>query len=1256
MKVSKERYFLVIVLALIMGLILFFWWRQRGAGEAVAEADQAQIEATSEEPAISEELTELLETSDLSDPVVRERIAGQVKAREEAIREATHARAKQLGIPTREVLDDGTIIELQGFDDDGPIYFSSLNVNAAISSGASQIRGQAAPYDLDGTGVTVGVWDGGVAKTSHREFQNGRVREMDNVESEDHPTHVIGTITADGIDSKAMGMAPESEVMSYDWNFDISEMLLAGAGSATEKDKLSISNHSYGIMAGYEQFKYWCGGRIRDEDWGRGRRPIEEKFGRYSDRSKVIDTVAFSMPCLTSFFAAANDRDHNPEPRDWIKYLDGTGTFEKGDMQKKTEGGFIYDDDESPQGDGKYRNGYENIRGAGIAKNVITVGAVKDAVSGGSRSLEGATMTNFSSWGPTDDGRIKPDIVANGFEVHSPIVSGEYAAYSGTSMATPSAAGSAALLAELFQNEFEEKCMPSSLMKALLIHTADDLGTPGPDYSNGWGLINVKGAADIILAHKKHVDKTDPKADAKLIEGAILADKVPFTHRFQSDGSTPIRVTLCWTDPAGPAQGSDSRTSVLSHNLDLVITGPNGEVHEPYKMPYVGDWSLTKLEAGAIRGKNNTDNVEQVFDRARPTLNGPGLYKVTVSLDGSLKKTIARQNFSLVVTGGIALPKGKAAIELDESLGFGEVAVGRARTVNLQIRNVGDADLNVSGIDFAGNEEMSGSFSGVITAGASEAVAVTYTPVKAVEGMQPWFGTLRILSDATAGRTTVPLGRVVPGIDNDAPKLRLPQEGVAFETNYIDDLVDSEWSYDWEGESFTNRFAFNADWTVRIIVVDNPNYRTSDIQAGYSWRPIGPNQISITGPGKSEFSSEAINLKFTSASSFETTSPGGKAIQGRRYGEPKTPASYTENLAGMVFNYLYWERKGNTVSDFSSSFDQLFGQFFADGKIKSYLDDDTHGLWDNVTWKVHARNVVRLSNASTGKEIYLHLVAPRRDPGDPEPRHKSYVAVGWEGNNMLCCFTAPWEKSNPARDLTERQERPITGNFGGIEMVWCLPGDFERGSPETEAGRQTDERSHRVTLTKGFWIAKTETTQEQWKKVMGSNPGHFSGTNLPVEQVSWDDAQAWCKKMNALHPLPAGTEWGLPTEAQWEYACRAGTSGPYAGASLDALAWYDGTSGNTVQAVGTKSANPWGLHDMHGNVLEWCADGYTEAYPVGPVKDPRGAVGADGFRVLRGGAWESPDFGCRSASRFKFPPGTKQMNLGFRAAIVATEK
>ncbi len=1250
----KPRTVILVSVGLLAALAIFFWW-QRSSTIQNPDSDLTGTVGVEQEPAISEELTELLETSDLSDPAVRERIAGQVKAREEAIREAAHARARQLGITTREVLDDGTIIELQGFDDDGPIYYSTMNVDAAISSGASQIRGQAAPYDLDGFGVRVGVWDGGVAG-GHKEFSHGGVETKDKVSSQDHPTHVIGTITADGIDSKAKGMAPESEVESYDWNFDISEMLLAGAGSATESDKLSISNHSYGIMAGYEQFKYWCGAKIRDEDWGTGRKPIEEKFGRYSDRSKVIDTVAFSLPYLTSFFAAANDRDHNPEPRDWIQYLDGTGTFEKGDMQKKTEGGFIYDDDESPLGDGKYRNGFENIRGAGIAKNVITVGAVKDAVSGGSRSLEGAIMTDFSSWGPTDDGRIKPDIVANGFEVYSPISDGwsKYASDSGTSMAAPSATGSAALLAELYQNEFK-KLMPSSLMKALLIHTADDLGTPGPDYSNGWGLINVKAAADIILAHKKHVDKTDPKADAKLIEGAILADKVPFTHRFLSDGSTPIRVTLCWTDPAGPEQGSDSRTSVLSHNLDLVITGPNGEVHEPYKMPYVGDWSLAKLEAGAIRGKNDTDNVEHVFDRAKPTLDGPGLYQVTVSLDGSLKKTIARQNFSLVVTGGIALPKGKAAIELDESLGFGEVAVGRGRTVNLQIRNVGDADLNVSGIDFSGNEEMSGSFSGVIKAGASEPVAVTYTPVTAVEGLHPWFGTLSVLSDAAAGRTTVPLGRVVPGIDNDAPKLRLPPQGVAFETNYIDELVDSEWSYDWEGESYTNRFAFNADWTVRIIVVDNPNYRTSDIQAGYSWRPIGPNQIAITGPGKSEFSSDAINLKFTSASSFETTSLGGKAIQGRRYGEAKIPVSYTEGLAGMVFNYLYWKRKGNTVTDFSTTYEPVFGQFLADGKIKPYLRDDIHGVWDNVTWNVHAKNVVRLSNASTGKQIYLHFVAPRRDPGYPDRGHKPCVATGWEGNNMMGYFVVPKAAKDPAKDLTERQERPITGNFGGIEMVWCLPGDFDMGSPETETGRQPHESSHRVTLTRGFWIAKTETTQEQWKMVMGTSHGQFSGTNLPVEQVSWDDAQAWCTKMNELHPLPAGTEWGLPTEAQWEYACRAGTSGPYAGASLDALAWYDGTSGNTLQPVATKSANAWGLHDMHGNVSEWCADGYTEAYPVGPVKDPRGAVGADGFRVLRGGAWESPDFGCRSASRFKFSPGTKQMNIGFRAAIVATE-
>lgn len=236
--------------------------------------------------------------------------------------------------------------------------------------------------------------------------------------------------------------------------------------------------------------------------------------------------------------------------------------------------------------------------------------------------------------------------------------------------------------------------------------------------------------------------------------------------------------------------------------------------------------------------------------------------------------------------------------------------------------------------------------------------------------------------------------------------------------------------------------------------------------------------------------------------------------------------------------------------------------------------------------------------------------------------------------------------------------------FGGIEMVWCPPGQFMMGSPEPwifevsqwlfifggEEGRSDLESRHGVKLTSGFWLAKTETTQDQWEEIAGQNPSHFKGENLPVEKVSWKDVQKWLEEINLKYPLPEGWAWDLPTEAQWEFACRAGKSGGYEGWKLDEVGWYDVNSGNQSHPVGEKRANDWGLHDMHGNVWEWCRD-WFEDYPPGGAVDPTGP--AKGIaRIHRGGGWSNAAHHCRAAYRASDTPGTRLKNLGFRVAIV----
>lgn len=224
----------------------------------------------------------------------------------------------------------------------------------------------------------------------------------------------------------------------------------------------------------------------------------------------------------------------------------------------------------------------------------------------------------------------------------------------------------------------------------------------------------------------------------------------------------------------------------------------------------------------------------------------------------------------------------------------------------------------------------------------------------------------------------------------------------------------------------------------------------------------------------------------------------------------------------------------------------------------------------------------------------------------------------------------------------------------GVKMTfcWCPPGGFVMGSPHAEGGRNDDEDQVKVTLTRGYWMGKYQVTQAQWQAVMGANPSLFKGANLPVERVSWHDAQEFLEKLNVRLGSEDGRTMGLPTEAQWEYAARAGQSGPYSGGALDQVAWYSENwiwlnDDYTTHPVGTKRANAWGLHDMSGNVWEWCSDWYDEALTGGV--DPRGPASGSN-RVLRGGCSSDVAPYCRVANRYCSTPSNVDDCFGFRVA------
>jgi len=266
-----------------------------------------------------------------------------------------------------------------------------------------------------------------------------------------------------------------------------------------------------------------------------------------------------------------------------------------------------------------------------------------------------------------------------------------------------------------------------------------------------------------------------------------------------------------------------------------------------------------------------------------------------------------------------------------------------------------------------------------------------------------------------------------------------------------------------------------------------------------------------------------------------------------------------------------------------------------------------------------------------------------------------------ETDQAVASSESPPADSDPAAAAVEAPRDPAEGlapgearEFSGIAMVWCPPGEFIMGSTDRGGSRSARPPNFSVSLTRGFWLAKTECTQAQWLEVMDRNPSRFKGETLPVERVSWEDAQEWIERMNQRRPGPEGWMWSLPTEAQWEYAARALTS--ERSTADNSNSWNSSTAdggGRQTNPVATKRPNAIGLHDMLGNVMEWCLDRHSD-YPSGPVSDPVGpAFGTN--RVNRGGNWKMDIRQLDAGTRFHRPPNFRSDDLGFRAALVRVD-
>ena len=285
-------------------------------------------------------------------------------------------------------------------------------------------------------------------------------------------------------------------------------------------------------------------------------------------------------------------------------------------------------------------------------------------------------------------------------------------------------------------------------------------------------------------------------------------------------------------------------------------------------------------------------------------------------------------------------------------------------------------------------------------------------------------------------------------------------------------------------------------------------------------------------------------------------------------------------------------------------------------------------------------------------EKYKKIIASKYGQSMKTAAWKSLIAKcpsGWaDGVKEGDCDTLLFRIKSGGKSLT---------NNRGMEFVYIEPGTFMMGSPSNESGRGSNENQHKVTLTRGFYMQTTEVTQGQWKKVMGNNPSKFkNGDDYPVEQVSWNDVQEFIKKLNQKE---GRNKYRLPTEAEWEYACRAGSTTPFSfgrclstdQANYNGNYPLDGCSKGEYRektvSVASFSPNEWGLYDMHGNVWEWCQDRFGD-YSSDSVTDPKGPSWWSSNRVLRGGSWDNNARYCRSANRYSISPGYRYFYLGFR--------
>lgn len=525
--------------------------------------------------------------------------------------------AKEHDFPISGETEDGRGYQLQSVENGIPVYDITCNAVAAKTIATAYLHPSVTnEFSLTGSNVTVGVWDQRLVRSTHREM-SGRVIQKDGASVGEHATAVTGTIIASGVSSSAKGMAPASDIISRDWEEKFSEL------AEEASTGLTLSNHSYTRKAGwyYGYIWMWYGDIAISAD-------ESHYFGLYDSLCTNVDWIVYEAIYHLPVWAVGNQRDDHAgatQPRSHYSWSNGVYTIYR-TVHDQYDGG---------------ADGYDSLSGYSSAKNNLVVGSIKDIPDGYENATNVVTEV-YSSYGPTDDGRIKPDIVANGETLYTTDSANDadYGTFSGTSFSTPSVVGSLALLVDLSRDKYGTNFnYLASTLKTLVLHTADEAGvSAGPDYKHGWGLMNTYRAAQVLednadtnsLPHIKEVTLLDGES----VEFPVLAS-----------ASNALKVTIGWTDPVGPQHPNtlDPTNCVLVNDLDLRVVSPDGATTN---MPWILD--PASPSNAATTGDNFRDNIEQVLIE-NPT---NGWYTVEVTHKESLSNGV--QDVSMVITGNTA--------------------------------------------------------------------------------------------------------------------------------------------------------------------------------------------------------------------------------------------------------------------------------------------------------------------------------------------------------------------------------------------------------------------------------------------------------------------------------------------------------------------------------------------------------------------------------------------------------------------------